>query len=128
VTWLFCPCDSATAGVCSAVWGFPTCYIIRNFLSIVCVAAAQALAVDPPRGKHMVHSNLSAAYLQSGKKEAALQHAQEAVALAPKGFYMVSSSCRRCQRRLGADTLRVAASQCNMMHKQAFICQCSAAC
>jgi hypothetical protein len=40
----------------------------------------------------MVHSNLSAAYLQAGKKEAALQHAQEAVALAPKGFHMVRCS------------------------------------
>jgi tetratricopeptide (TPR) repeat protein len=57
---------------------------------LVRLAAAQALAVDPPRGKHMVHSNLSAAYLQAGKKEAALQHAQEAVALAPAGFHMVS--------------------------------------
>ncbi|WIA09397.1 hypothetical protein OEZ85_008803 [Tetradesmus obliquus] len=48
----------------------------------------QALAVDPPRGKHMLHSNLSAACLQAGRKEAALQHAREAVALAPKGFHM----------------------------------------
>jgi hypothetical protein len=43
----------------------------------------------------MVHSNLSAAYLQAGNKEAALQHAQEAVALAPAGFHMVSCSCMR---------------------------------
>eukprot|EP00882_Tetradesmus_deserticola_P012837 GHRQ01013604.1.p1 GENE.GHRQ01013604.1~~GHRQ01013604.1.p1 ORF type:complete len:238 (+),score=81.63 GHRQ01013604.1:544-1257(+) len=48
----------------------------------------QALAVDFPRGKHLVHSNLSAAYMQLGNKEAALQHAQEAAALAPRGFHL----------------------------------------
>lgn len=36
----------------------------------------------------MIHSNLSAAYLQRHEKVMALQHAQEAVQLAPKGFHM----------------------------------------
>jgi tetratricopeptide (TPR) repeat protein len=51
-----------------------------------------ALAVQPQRGQHLLHSNLAAAYLQLGEKEAALEHAQLAVEKGPRGFHNVSSS------------------------------------
>lgn len=57
-----------------------------------CGACVQALALNPARGKHMLYSNLSAAQLQLGDKEAALQAAQAAVACAPRGFHMVGTT------------------------------------
>jgi hypothetical protein len=50
---------------------------------------SQALELQPSKGRHMLYSNLSAAYLQLGKHEAALQAAKASVDLAPKGFHMV---------------------------------------
>jgi tetratricopeptide (TPR) repeat protein len=49
----------------------------------------EALALGPARGRHMLLSNLSAAQLQLGDKEAALAAAQAAVECAPSGFHMV---------------------------------------
>lgn len=49
----------------------------------------QALELNPSKGKHMLYSNLSATYLQLGQQQEALQAAQSAVELAPKGFHMV---------------------------------------
>lgn len=46
----------------------------------------QALEAEPEHGRHMLHSNLSAAHLQLGQATLALEHAQAAVQLAPKGF------------------------------------------
>lgn len=54
------------------------------------LAILQALNLGPKRGRHLVHSNMSAAHLQAGDKDAALQHAQLAVQHAPVGFHMVS--------------------------------------
>lgn len=48
----------------------------------------EALDLNPTRGCHMLHSNMSAAHLQAGNKEEALQHAQLAVQQAPAGFHM----------------------------------------
>eukprot|EP00877_Chromochloris_zofingiensis_P001400 jgi/Chrzof1/11260/Cz05g29230.t1 len=48
----------------------------------------EALALNPLQGAHLIHSNLSAAYLQRDCKEAALHHAQQAVSCAPTGFHM----------------------------------------
>jgi tetratricopeptide (TPR) repeat protein len=48
----------------------------------------EALDLQPSKGQHMLYSNLSAAYLQLGKHEAALQAAKASVDLAPKGFHM----------------------------------------
>lgn len=49
----------------------------------------QALALSPQKGVHMLYSNLSAAYLQLGRQEEALQAAKASVDTAPKGFHMV---------------------------------------
>ncbi|KAI8468263.1 MAG: hypothetical protein J3K34DRAFT_427668 [Monoraphidium minutum] len=47
-----------------------------------------ALAAAPRAGSaYMIHSNLSAAHLQLGRKDAALTHAQAAVGGAPRGFH-----------------------------------------
>jgi tetratricopeptide (TPR) repeat protein len=48
----------------------------------------EALNLGPKRGRHLLHSNMSAAHLQAGDKDAALQHAQLAVQHAPVGFHM----------------------------------------
>lgn len=53
----------------------------------------QALALSPQKGRHMLYSNLSAAYLQLGQQEEALQAAKASVDSAPKGFHMVSTGC-----------------------------------
>lgn len=47
----------------------------------------EALALDVPRGRHLLYSNLSAAQLQRGDKPAALEAAKQAVATAPRGFH-----------------------------------------
>jgi hypothetical protein len=56
---------------------------------MVFVVHLQALQLSPSKGIHMLHSNLSATYLQLGDKHQALQHAQQAVATAPRNFHMV---------------------------------------
>jgi hypothetical protein len=56
----------------------------------------QALALQPSKGQHMLYSNLSAAHLQLGRHEAALQAAKASVDLAPKGFHMVGSCMGSC--------------------------------
>eukprot|EP00775_Hariotina_reticulata_P011013 gene11013-11167_t len=48
----------------------------------------QALQLSPSKGAYKLHSNLSATFLQLGDKQKALQHAQQAVATAPKNFHM----------------------------------------
>eukprot|EP00878_Enallax_costatus_P011403 GHUV01011906.1.p1 GENE.GHUV01011906.1~~GHUV01011906.1.p1 ORF type:complete len:165 (+),score=42.01 GHUV01011906.1:598-1092(+) len=48
----------------------------------------EALDLQPSRGLHMLHSNMSAAHLQAGNKDEALLHAQQAVQHAPAGFHM----------------------------------------
>eukprot|EP00879_Flechtneria_rotunda_P024747 GHRR01026254.1.p1 GENE.GHRR01026254.1~~GHRR01026254.1.p1 ORF type:complete len:195 (+),score=71.07 GHRR01026254.1:454-1038(+) len=48
---------------------------------------SQALNLNAT-GQHMLHSNLSAVYLQLGDKQAALQHAEAAVQHAPHGFHV----------------------------------------
>ena len=45
-----------------------------------------ALQADPPRGKHLIYANRSAANRSLGKLKEALQDADSAVALAPDGF------------------------------------------
>lgn len=56
------------------------------------VAGLQALQLNPSKGAYKLHSNLSATYLQLGDKQKALQHAQQAVATAPKNFHMVRNT------------------------------------
>lgn len=48
----------------------------------------QALDLNSSKGRHMLYSNLSAAYLQLGQREQALAAAKASVELAPKGFHM----------------------------------------
>jgi hypothetical protein len=64
----------------------------------------QALELQPSKGQHMLYSNLSAAYLQLGKHEAALQAAKASVDLAPKGFHMVRSGHQCAARSLPYDS------------------------
>lgn len=71
----------------------------------------QALDLDPSRGRYMLHSNMSAAHLQAGDKQAALQHAQLAVQHAPMGFHMV-----RCWQ--------LAAACAVVTHSLPISCQC----
>ncbi|PNH08665.1 Protein STIP1 [Tetrabaena socialis] len=47
----------------------------------------QALELKPPNGNHMLYTNRSAVYLQSGDKKASLDDARRAVGCAPKGFH-----------------------------------------
>jgi tetratricopeptide (TPR) repeat protein len=75
-----------------------------------------ALAVQPQRGQHLLHSNLAAAYLQLGEKEAALEHAQLAVEKGPRGFHnvsappvIISSSSTGMQSASSRDTVSPAA-------------------
>jgi tetratricopeptide (TPR) repeat protein len=61
----------------------------------------EALALGPARGRHMLLSNLSAAQLQLGDKEAALQAAQAAVDCAPRGFHMAHVRLIDCLYAVG---------------------------
>lgn len=47
---------------------------------------SQALELDIPRGKHLLHANRAGVRLTLGNTEGALQDAQAAVKLAPPGF------------------------------------------
>ena len=49
-------------------------------------AYSKGLALDTPRGKHLLHANRSGVRLSSGNAEGALEDAQAAVNLAPAGF------------------------------------------
>jgi hypothetical protein len=62
---------------------------LRDVPAPLCVWLLQALDLNPSKGRHMLYSNLSAAYLQLGQQEQALAAAKASVELAPKGFHMV---------------------------------------
>ncbi|KAG2433065.1 hypothetical protein HYH02_012769 [Chlamydomonas schloesseri] len=61
----------------------------------------RALELKPSSGVHMLHSNLSAALLQAGDKEAALQSARKAVESSPRGFHNSTIRLIDCLYALG---------------------------
>lgn len=62
-------------------------FAVQGDLPKAIEAYTQALALPLASGRHLLHSNRSAARLQSGRLEEALQDAKQAVALAPPGFH-----------------------------------------
>ncbi|PNW71757.1 hypothetical protein CHLRE_16g674534v5 [Chlamydomonas reinhardtii] len=61
----------------------------------------RALELQPSSGTHMLYSNMSAALLQAGDKDAALDNAQKAVDTSPRGFHNSTIRLIDCLYALG---------------------------